>query len=97
MPVSCTNAITRIYLVSCQDPEGCHNLLGCVRISSLSGHKVNERLEGDDSSAIGVYQHHYTGKLHLSLKKKHGWRMRRVYIVYLKYIANIKIVKQPLT
>lgn len=56
------------HLISSEDPEGCHNLLGSVCISSLSGHKVDERLEGNDSRSIGVYQHHYASKLHLSLK-----------------------------
>jgi len=64
---SSRNACT--YLISCQDTEGCHNLLSGVCISSLSGHKVNERLEGDDSSTIWVYQHHNTGKLNLSLRQ----------------------------
>lgn len=67
MPVSHPN--TQTYLISCQDPERCHNLLSGVRVSSLSGHKVNERLERDNSCRIGVHQHHYTGKLHLSLRK----------------------------
>lgn len=65
--VSHTKTKTHTYLVSCQDPEGCYNLLSCVCVSSLSGHKVNERLEGDDSSCIGIHQHHYTGKLYLPL------------------------------
>lgn len=64
----------RSYLISCQDPEGGHDLLRSVSISRLSGHKVNERLEGDDSSTTGVHQHHYTGKLHLSLRK--AWTER---------------------
>lgn len=67
MPVSHTNP--HKYLVSCQDPEGCHNLLGSVCVSGLSGHEVNERLERDDSGRVGVYQHHDTGKLHLSLRR----------------------------
>lgn len=40
------------HLISCQDPEGCHNLLGSVRISRLSGHEVDKRLEGDDPCCI---------------------------------------------
>lgn len=57
------------YLISCQDPEGGHNLFSGVCISSLPGHKVDERLEGDDSSGIWIHQNHYTGKLCLPLRR----------------------------
>jgi len=59
---------TQTYLVRCEDPEGCHNMLGRVRVPGLSSHKINKRLEGDDSSAVGVHNYHYTGKLHLPLR-----------------------------
>lgn len=74
MPLSHNNTHPVTYLVSCQDPERCHDLLGGVGVSGLSGHKVNERLERDDSCSIRIHQHHYPSKLHLSL----GKRCRRI-------------------
>lgn len=46
-PVDASEGST--YLVGCQDSERCHNLLSSVCVRSLSGHKVNERLEGHNS------------------------------------------------
>lgn len=58
-----------LYLVSSQDPEGRYNLFGCIRICCLSGHEVNEGLEGHQPSGIGVDQHHDPSKLHLTLSQ----------------------------
>lgn len=35
------------HLISSQDPEGGHDLLGCVRVGRLSGHEVYEGLESN--------------------------------------------------
>lgn len=83
MPVSHAN--TNTYLISCQDPEGCHNLLCGVRVGSLSGHKVNERLERHVSSTVGVHQDHYAGKLHLSLRRARRENEKGLNSMCVKY------------
>ena len=80
----------RAYLVSCQDPEGCHNLLSSVCVRGLSGHKVNERLEGHKSSTTGIHEYHYTGKLNLSLAKED-----RIQAVFVQNMCGIQKTAPP--
>ena len=56
-------------LVRSQDPEGRDDLLGRVGISRLSGHEVDERLEGDGALPVGIHQGHDAGKLSFTLRQ----------------------------
>ena len=55
------------YLVPCQDFEGGHDLVGSVCIGSLSGHEVDEGLEGDEAQSVGVHNAHDARELCLAL------------------------------
>lgn len=59
----------RADLVGCQDPEGGDDLLGGVGVGRLSGHEVDEGLEGDRALSIGVHQGHDAGKLGFTLRQ----------------------------
>lgn len=58
---------TASHLVSGQNFEGGHDLVGRVCVSRFPGHEVNEGLEGDDAHAVGVHDAHDAGKLILPL------------------------------
>ena len=57
-------------LVRSQDPEGRDDLLGSVGVSRLSGHEVDERLEGDSALPVGIHQGHDAGKLSFTLRQE---------------------------
>lgn len=54
-------------LIRCQDSEGGDDLLGSVGVSRLSGHEVDEGLEGDRALSVGVHQGHDAGKFGFTL------------------------------
>lgn len=54
-------------LIGCQDAEGGDDLLRRVGVGCLSGHKVDEGLEGDSPLSVGIHQGHDAGKFGLTL------------------------------
>lgn len=62
------------HLVRRQDLEGSHDLFSSVSLGSLSGHEVDEGLEGDHACVVGVDQCHDAGKLHLTLRRRRDQR-----------------------
>lgn len=55
------------HLVSSQDLEGGDDLVGCVRVCRFLGHEVNEALEGDGATVVGIDDAHDTGELGVAL------------------------------
>lgn len=60
------------HLVSGQNFEGGHDLVGRVRVGRLPRHEVNEGLEGDDAHPVGVHYAHDAGELILPLVERKG-------------------------
>lgn len=55
------------YLIPCQNFEGGHDLVGSVCIGRLTGHEVDEGLEGDYAHSVGIHNAHDTRELVLTL------------------------------
>lgn len=55
------------YLIPRQNFEWGHDLVGSVCVSRLTGHEVDEGLEGDDAHPIGIHYAHNAGELILPL------------------------------
>lgn len=60
------------HLVSSQNFEGGHDLVGRVRVGRLPGHEVYEGLEGDDAHPVGIHYAHDAGELILPLVVRKG-------------------------
>lgn len=56
-------------LIGSQDSEGGDDLLSGVGIGRLSGHEVDEGLEGDCALSVGIHQSHDAGKFCFSLRQ----------------------------
>lgn len=61
---------THTHLISGQDLEGGDDLVCSVRVGRFCGHEVNEGLEGDSASAVGVHYTHDASKLAVALATK---------------------------
>lgn len=60
------------HLVSGQNLEGGHDLVGRVRVGRLPGHEVDKGLEGDDAHPVGIHNAHDAGELILPLVVRKG-------------------------
>lgn len=58
------------HLVTSQDLEGSHDLVCCICVGRLTGHKVDEGLECHYPQAVGVHNAHDSGKFCLSLERR---------------------------
>lgn len=56
-------------LIRRQDAEGGDDLLRGVGVGCLSGHEVDEGLEGDGALSVGIHQGHDAGKLSFTLRR----------------------------
>lgn len=55
------------HLISGQNFEGGHDLVGSVCVGRLPGHEVDEGLESDDAHPVGIHDAHDARELILPL------------------------------
>lgn len=55
------------YLIPGQNFEGGYDLVGRVCVGGLTGHEVDEGLEGDGAHPVGIHHAHDAGELTLPL------------------------------
>lgn len=66
------------YLISSQDFEGGHDLVGSVCVRCLARHEVDEGLEGDDAHSVGVNYAHDARELVFTLEARER-NCQRIY------------------